>query len=322
MHKLLSLLLLVFPLLAISSSPSFEQMKQRLRNDVYHDRNIGKGGELYCGCDWQWVGRSGGRIDMSSCGYKTRAQPVRAERIEWEHVVPAHSLGHQRQCWQNGGRDNCAANDPIFQQMYVDPFNLTPVIGEVNADRSNYRFSPLSQPANQYGSCRFKVDFKGNAAEPPDGAKGKIARIYMYMHHRYNLRMSAQQERIMMAWNNQFPVSASERLIHDRKVQIAGHTNPFVTGDCHWQAGNKPVCRTAQPNTQITHQAAPSPTPRSYNQPSNAAPQAVIRGNRNSKIYHFPHCASYNSMSERNIVEFRTEQEALDAGYRKAGNCN
>lgn len=305
-----------------ASAPSFEQMKVQLRQHVYHDLNVGKGGDLYCGCDWQWVGRSGGRIDMQSCGYKTRAQPVRAERIEWEHALTAHSLGHQRQCWQNGGRDNCAANDPVFQQMYVDPFNLTPVIGEVNADRSNYRFSPLSQPSNQYGACSFKVDFKGKAAEPPNSAKGKIARIYMYMHHRYNLRMSAQQERIMVAWNNQFPVSPTERLIHDRKARIAGHTNPFVTGDCQWQAGNKPVCRTAQPNTQIHQKIAPSPTPRTQNQPTNVLSQTMIRGNRNSKIYHLLHCASYNSMSERNIVEFRTEQEAVDAGYRKAGNCN
>ncbi|MEE7516409.1 hypothetical protein G6355_11955 [Vibrio cholerae] len=308
---LISTLLSIVAFQSIASNPvSFETMKQTLRSQVYQDRNSGSGGELYCGCDWEWVGSSGGRINMQSCGYKTRSQPVRAERIEWEHVVPAHSLGHQRQCWQTGGRNNCAANDPIFQQMYVDPFNLTPVVGEVNADRSNYRFSPLSQAANQYGACRFKVDFKNREAEPADGAKGKIARIYMYMHHRYDLRMSAQQERIFMAWNTQFPVSDSEKLIHDRKARIAGHVNPFVTGDCQWQAGNKPICRSAQKKNQ----------PHTENSPNNA--EVVIRGNRNSKIYHLSHCASYNSMSERNIVEFRTELEAKNAGYRKAGNCN
>lgn len=321
MHKFILFLALCLPFFSHSAdSPSFERMKQLLRENVYHDRHAGKGGDLYCGCDWQWAGRSGGRVNMQSCGYQVRAQQTRAERIEWEHVNPAHSLGHQRQCWQKGGRENCVANDPVFQQMYVDPFNLTPVVGEVNADRSNYRFTPLNQPANQYGACSFKVDFKGNAAEPPDSAKGKISRIYFHMHHRYNLRMSAQQERIMMAWNNQFPVTDDERLIHDRKARLVGYTNAFVTGDCQWHQGNKAICRNAASAITQTQPTSPSPTRAiQQNQPRN---DIVIRGNRNSQVYHLPHCGSYNSISERNVVEFKSESEAISAGYRRARNCN
>ncbi|MDI5303729.1 endonuclease, partial [Salmonella enterica subsp. enterica serovar Anatum] len=40
----------------------------------------------------------------------------RARRIEWEHVVPAWQFGHQRQCWQDGGRKNCA-KDPVYRKM-------------------------------------------------------------------------------------------------------------------------------------------------------------------------------------------------------------
>lgn len=45
-----------------------------------------------------------GVVDLASCGYQVRKQQNRAQRIEWEHIVPAWVFGHQRQCWQNGGR--------------------------------------------------------------------------------------------------------------------------------------------------------------------------------------------------------------------------
>lgn len=304
-----------------ASSPSFDQAKQQLKRQVYADQNTGKGGDFYCGCDWVWQGRSGGSIDTQACGYQIRAQPTRATRIEYEHVVPAHSLGHQRQCWQNGGRENCAANDPVFQDMYVNPFNLVPVIGEINADRSNYRFSPISGLSNQYGACQFKVDFKSRTAEPPDTAKGKIARIYFFMHDRYGLPMSSQQERIFMAWDKQFPVTPRERLIHDRKANLAGYSNAFVTGEKKWVSGYRP---SGQPPT-FNHGQVPATRPALPVQPTRQAEhasQSMIRGNKNSNVYHLSHCASYNSMSQRNIVEFRTEAEAVKAGYRKAGNCN
>ena len=47
----------------------------------------------------------------------------------------------------------------------------------------------------------------------------------------------------------------------------------------------------------------------------------AVRGNRNSSIYHRPDCPSYEAISPRNIVLFPSEQEAVSAGYRLAGNC-
>ncbi|KMW24765.1 DNA/RNA non-specific endonuclease [Intestinibacter bartlettii] len=45
----------------------------------------------------------------------------------------------------------------------------------------------------------------------------------------------------------------------------------------------------------------------------------VIRGNSKSKIYHCPGQANYDDMSDSaNLVEFASEQDAINAGYRKA----
>ncbi len=47
--------------------------------------------------------------------------------------------------------------------------------------------------------------------------------------------------------------------------------------------------------------------------------QIEIRGNKKSKIYHCPGQASYDEMADSdNLVVFHSEQEALDAGYRRA----
>lgn len=57
----------------------------------------------------------------------------------------------------------------------------------------------------------------------------------------------------------------------------------------------------------------------SGNPPKAAA--GPIRGNRNSKVYHLPGCPSYSAMNPKNITPFQSEQQAKQAGYRKAGNC-
>ena len=47
--------------------------------------------------------------------------------------------------------------------------------------------------------------------------------------------------------------------------------------------------------------------------------ETEIRGNKRSKIYHCPGQAYYEGMADSdNLVVFRSEQEARDAGYRKA----
>jgi len=50
-----------------------------------------------------------------------------------------------------------------------------------------------------------------------------------------------------------------------------------------------------------------------------ATVQSEIRGNSKSKIYHCAGQAAYDEMADSpNLVKFKTEQEAIDAGYRKA----
>lgn len=47
-----------------------------------------------------------------------------------------------------------------------------------------------------------------------------------------------------------------------------------------------------------------------------------VHGNKSSQIFHLASgCPSYNKISPKNLVVFASEAEAIDSGYRKAGNC-
>lgn len=308
---------------ALAKAPeTFEQAKLLLRQKVYFDREQSELGDFYCGCDWSFYKRnsSGGKTDLASCGYQVRSQPQRAERIEWEHIMPAHSFGQQRQCWQNGGRKNCVATDPVFAKMEADMHNLTVAVGEVNADRSNFRFSVLPGTPKQHGQCDVKIDFKQRAAEPRDEVKGMAARTYFYMHDRYNLRMSDQQARLFVAWDKQFPPSAWEKERERRIAAVMGQGNPFVTGEKTWSsAGVVTSERKASPTPKpISSVSNTTEVPINVEHPINIAP---VIGNNASKIYHLPECPAYGRVSEQNKVIFYLEQHALDAGFRKAKNC-
>lgn len=179
--------------------------------------------EFYCGCRY-----SGNKVDLKSCGYVPRTNAKRASRIEWEHIVPAWVIGHQRKCWQNGGRENCARHDDAYRRAEADLHNLVPSIGEVNGDRSNYGFGWLPQAPSQYGACLMVVDFKARKAMPRQQVRGMIARTYFYMSERYGLRLSKQDRQLYTAWNKQYPVEAWERNRNQRVACVMGHGNHFV----------------------------------------------------------------------------------------------
>lgn len=47
-----------------------------------------------------------------------------------------------------------------------------------------------------------------------------------------------------------------------------------------------------------------------------------VHGNKSSHIYHLSSgCPSYGMISEKNLVVFASEAEAITSNYRKAGNC-
>ena len=233
-------LVLIYLSLATVAAPSFGRAPDGFRQaksmaeDIYKDHKT----TFYCSCDFTRKGRTL-KISPSRCGYVprnafTRAGKVnsRAERVEWEHVVPAYDFGRNRQCWKSykdakgkrvSGRKNCVNTDPVFRQMEADLRNLVPSVGELNADRSNYRFSMLEGEERAYGQCDFEVDSQYRKVEPAPHIRGDIARTYLYMTKTYGLDLSRQQGQLFSAWNKEDPVDEWE-CKRERRIQRITHT--------------------------------------------------------------------------------------------------
>lgn len=201
-----------------SESPSsFSKAKRLLYKEIYKDHNE----TFYCGCSY-----TGKVVDLESCNYEVRRNTKRAKRIEAEHIVPAYWIAHLtekgRECWSKGtklkginARKYCEKNNPEFKQAHNDLMNLVPAIGEVNGDRSNYKFSMIESEERKYGACDFEIyknkKTKIRVAEPPKNSRGDIARIYFYMQDKYGLEFTDETFYLMKYWNEIDPIDEWEK---------------------------------------------------------------------------------------------------------------
>ena len=119
--------------------------------------------------------------DVKDCGYmprnkktKTGKPNSRAERIEWEHIVPLHYL--ERPSSVGPKVDERPVEKSKLKAMEADLHNLVPAIGEINGDRSNFIFSEIRGEERVYGNCDFEVNFPKRLVEPRPGVRGDIAR--------------------------------------------------------------------------------------------------------------------------------------------------
>ncbi len=218
------------------SISSFSKAKKILQRQIYVDHWT----TIYCGASFD----SSKKVIIPP-GFITPKYKKRAKRIEWEHVVPAENFGRAFKAWRNGdaqcvdrngkhfkGR-NCARKvNYDFRYMEGDMYNLYPAIGAVNASRSNYNFTMLPNSESLFGTCDMRIE--GRKAQPPESARGRIARTYLYMDRSYpRYRMSKQQKKLMTAWDKMYPVSEWECTRAARIKAIQGDDNLFVSEHCH-----------------------------------------------------------------------------------------
>lgn len=241
-------LFLGFLLLSLSlfaQNESFSKSKQELRK-IHRDHQI----TFYCDCKYNYSNKDN-MIDRSSCGYvprneytKSGKKNERARRIEWEHVIPAENFGRQFSCWRDGdaacvdskgkaykGRKCCEKVSKEFRIMQANMHNLQPAIGELNADRSNYRFDFELPTTGQYGMCQFEVDFKADRARVREELRGVIARTYLYFNKQYGMKLSKQEMQKYEAWNKTYPPSAWEIERNKRILHVQGSGNAFISAE-------------------------------------------------------------------------------------------
>ena len=218
-----------------STNDSFNAAKKMLERQVYYDHRV----TLYCGADFD----AQKRVTLPE-GFSTPAHKKRANRLEWEHAVPAENFGRAFVEWREGSPEcmnkngmpfkgrRCAEKVNMeYRHMQADMYNLFPAIGAVNAVRSNKQYSVLPGSESAFGSCPAKVD--GNRFEPPERAKGQVARAALYMADSYpKYRLSSQQQKLFEAWDKMFPVEEWECTRAKRIEALQGNENARVKEPC------------------------------------------------------------------------------------------
>lgn len=216
---------------------SFSAAKKMLEREVYADHRE----TLYCGYKFG----ADKRVDLPE-GFSTPRHLSRALRIEWEHAVPAENFGRAFSEWRDGdaqcvnrngqpfsGRRCAEKVNMEYRYMQADMYNLFPAVGAVNALRSNYNYAQLPDLDPTFGSCEMKIDERAHRADPPERARGQVARASLYMDASYpRFSLSRQQKQLFTAWDKIYPVDAWECTRAKRIESLQGNENSFVKKPC------------------------------------------------------------------------------------------
>lgn len=203
-------------------------------------RQQGFGYTIYDNCKITFHGKHNMSLkpDLNTCNYRIRnfKNKFRANRTEAEHIVPISWIGHQLQCWKHGGRKNCEKTSVAFNHAEANLVNLQWSVGEVNGDRSDYRYADKLTSGFDYGSKgRIVINKKERRFQPPAEFHGWFGRVHLYMQKMYNFKMSKSYQAMMVAWSKE-PASKRECLYNDQLLKDFGSNNPLTTKMCNSQA--------------------------------------------------------------------------------------
>jgi len=143
-----------------------------------------------------------------------------------------------------------------FQDGYTDLHHIRPADRDLNNAHSNYGYDEGGLPVmdkltdGRIVETTAKVDRAGQSYEPPDRAKGQVARMLFYMAVRYEAGDDGGSEKMpdlelidanrktkkpligdlctLVKWHYKFPVTPFELRRNDRVQELQGNRNPFI----------------------------------------------------------------------------------------------
>lgn len=216
---------------------NFTQAKKIVKQ-IFKDHRL----TLYCNCKYD----NYGKINHKSCNMQPIKHMYRANRLEFEHIMPMSSITKQFKCGREkicigksrkkySGRACCRKINPKYRKIEAELFNLWPVVGSINRERLDYRFTKFSSkvftPENFFDNCPILIDDNLRAVEPRDEIKGLVARASLFMAKKYDIKLSKQQENLFNAWNKKYPPDEWELTWAKRITEITGYPNEFIFSD-------------------------------------------------------------------------------------------
>lgn len=148
-----------------------------------------------------------------------------------EHVFAAAWMRTSVPECARTNRKRCRRLSKRFNLMEADLHNLYPTVIKANSARGSLIFGK-SDGFNVYGGCPLKIST--NIVEPPDYAKGRVARSILYMVYEYEIDLdlvtnSPGFEKEIIQWHCAFPAKQKEIDRNERIYKIQKTLNPFIT---------------------------------------------------------------------------------------------
>jgi hypothetical protein len=128
-------------------------------------------------------------------------------RFNTEHVLPQMRLKRQSN----------------FNESRTDLHHLFACASWINSIRGSMPFDEIANGEKVGASERTNSSF-----EPPERAKGIVARAALYVSMMYGVEIASKEEQTLRDWNRTYPVSSFERERSSRVAQVQGNHNPFV----------------------------------------------------------------------------------------------
>ena len=112
-----------------------------------------------------------------------------------------------------------------FVQINEDYHGLHPVTSKVELVRRRNLFGDLPDNVTVDPECGYQQSFQ--VFDPPQHAKGDVARAMLYLHERYELPLLGTLE-MYQRWNEEDPVDEEEKRRNDEIEKFQGNRNPFI----------------------------------------------------------------------------------------------
>lgn len=236
--RLLIFLIVCFSAAAKASNTTVESFShaKKMLMAIYADHPA----TIYSNCQFD----EHKHVQYEHCDYVPIRDNDRANRIEWEHVVPASLFGQNFYEWKVGhpmcvdrrgkrfkGRHCAAKMNVDYRHVEADMYNLYPEIGELNERRGNL---PITQVRVGVMVDALDIRLAADGFQPAARIRGDLARTYLYMDEAYPelAILSRDERRVFAAWSEHDPVDAWECERARRIADAQGNRNMIVDKLC------------------------------------------------------------------------------------------
>lgn len=111
-----------------------------------------------------------------------------------------------------------------FPEVASDLHNMYPIVRSTDLDRRGTLFGDLPDDV-ETRTCGYQLSFQ--TFDPPDHAKGNVARAMIYMHMQHKLPLIGPLD-LYQRWNQMDPPDQEEQRRNEVIAELQGNRNPYI----------------------------------------------------------------------------------------------